>query len=655
MKGIYFEDLLDREEDARPKMGRVNMAEEALIKKLFGGHGNAFQRFASARRNPIVPAVKTSRPVSSQGGQTFVFSVKGWHSPGRVQRFCVGPKQTASAHNLSYHAKTRHFGGIGAYRFTGATPPAGMTEVSAFPHAQLRIGGAGVFQEYIEREGAIEMIDGEETSIGNIHPEHAFRVMFWDAVQEREGSGKRIQTRLIAELPYEAEVGAEGRRRILEKTGALFGRYGLPWHGVVHVPEQQSDPRNYHLHLLFHDRPLLGWDNYDQPIFDDKKNRDVRETRFIKHLREEYAEIVNEVFEESGLTRRWDHRSYREMGIDKPPQPHLGSAVMGLERRGIVTANGKRVAEAEEAWRYQSLVQDRTIKLVGLANRFEERLEEIKAPANGPLSSSVRASQAGYLEAVTKASRQYMRVLNWQHQRKWFAERHRMLRSRMALQMEDPEFGEAAGKFLKKLDRFYGRMVRNADQMADGAQRQLEKGRATLRSAQEGLVVESLLDQLRRADGALEVAIEHEALKRRQEKAADENYDKLLREQNGFLQARARLKKRLPPDITWQTVKDKVMAGEKAWTLEEVGYVEAQQVVLGLSRTTRKLERLLRLEQKADRQEEGPRDVLTVQEARKEKLAVLKEIRRSELMRVIWPKAREILRKRDRHGPGHGI
>lgn len=644
MAQIYFEDLLESDDNARPRMGRVNMQEERLIKRLFGSGGLGFQRFAAARRNPLIPAVKTSRPVSAKGRETFVFSVKGWRLSGRVQKFCVGPKAAAASHGLTYHPKARHLGGIGAYRFTGTKPPEGMREVSSFQNAQLRIGGAGVFQEYIERDGAVEMIDGEETSIGNIHPEHAFRVMFWDAVQRREGEGKRIQTRLIAELPYEPEVGPEGRKRILEKTGALFARYGLPWHGVVHVPEQQSDPRNYHLHLLFHDRPLLEWDGYDQPVFADKKNRDVRETRFIKTLRAEYADIVNEVFEEAGLSRRWDHRSYKEMGIEKPPQPHLGSAVMGLERRGVVTANGQRVAEAEEAWRYRSLENERTIKIVGLANRLETRIEGVKSPAAGPVSTSVRASQAGYLEAVTRASRQYMNLLNWEHQRDWLRERHRLLRGRLALQLEDPEFGEAAGKYLKKLDRFYGRMLHNADQMQQAAQRKLGKGRKSLRNAHQEYVVESLLDRLRRADGALEIAVETEAMERRKRETSDERYNELLREQNRLLRERAKLIKRLPEGVVWQDIKDAVMAGNVSWSLTNIDYGQAQKIVLGLSRTTRKLERQLRQERKGEAQNNDG-SVKSVAEAREAKLAVLKEIRRNELMRVIWPKAKALLRK----------
>ena len=89
---VFFDGLLDGDEDTRPKMGRVSMAEEQLMKRLMSSDRLFnFIRFSGARRNPLVPALKTSRPTSAQGGQSFVFSMKGWHSPGRNERFCVGP------------------------------------------------------------------------------------------------------------------------------------------------------------------------------------------------------------------------------------------------------------------------------------------------------------------------------------------------------------------------------------------------------------------------------------------------------------------------------------------------------------------------------------------------------------------------------------
>jgi hypothetical protein len=153
-----------------------------------------------------------------------------------------------------------------------------------------------------------------------------------------------------------------------------------------------------------------------------------------------------------------------------------------------------------------------------------------------------------------------------------------------------------------------------------------------------------LLDRLRRADGALEIAVEAEAMERRKRETSDERYNELLLEQNRLLRERARLTKGLPEGVVWQDIKDGVMAGDASWSFSDIDYGEAQKIVLGLSRTTRKLERQLRQERKDEaHNNDGP--VKSVADARKAKLAVLKEIRRNELMRVIWPKAKALLRK----------
>ena len=649
---IFFDDLLDGEENTRPQMGRVNMAEEHLIKRLMSSSGGlSFRHFAAARRNPVVPALKTSRPTSAAGGQSFVFSVKGWHSPGRSERFCVGPRETAVSQELRYSPTRRHMGGVGAYRFQGAHPPQGMREVSTFQKAQLRTGGAGAFQNYIERDGAIETAQGVEASFGNIHAEHAFREVFWDEVERREGAAKRVQTRIIAELPFEPEIGPEGRREILKELGAVIERHGLPWHGVVHTPEQQSDPRNYHLHLLFHDRPLLGWDNWDLPIFGDRKNTAVRAHGFIKQLRSEYAEIVNRSFEKSGLTRRWDPRTYKEMGIDKPPQQHLGSAVMGLERRGIVTAGGKRVAQAEEAWRYRNLAQERTIKLVGMADRLEGRIEEIETSRSEPLSPSVRMAQAGFLEQVTRASRQYIRVADWRHQKGFIGERHRMLRSRLELMLEDPEFGPSSGKYLQKLDRFYMRMAKNVGDMQRSAEERLRVVRRGVIHAREGYVVESLVDRLHRANGAIERAVGAAAMAKRQRSASDGRYKRLLTEQQAHLRARAKLQKSLPPGISWEDLEEKVQAGAKAWDISALSYIEVQNIVAGVKASTRSLERMLRREKNAQADSGSGSDesgVAAILQARAQRAEVLRDIRKSGLAPVIKKRVGNLLGARNR-------
>ena len=57
-------------------------------------------------------------------------------------------------------------------------------------------------------------------------------------------------------LPYEREIGPQGRLRILKRLGKAFDVMCLPWISAIYRPDAHSDRRNYHLHLIYHDLPV---------------------------------------------------------------------------------------------------------------------------------------------------------------------------------------------------------------------------------------------------------------------------------------------------------------------------------------------------------------------------------------------------------------
>ena len=77
--------------------------------------------------------------------------------------------------------------------------------------------------------------------------------------------------------------------------------------GTVHRPDAHSDRRNYHLHLIYHDRAALQTSGGDL-LFAQKKNADCRDLGFIPRLRKRYAALVNHEFERAGLARRGHDR-----------------------------------------------------------------------------------------------------------------------------------------------------------------------------------------------------------------------------------------------------------------------------------------------------------------------------------------------------------
>ena len=69
--------------------------------------------------------------------------------------------------------------------------------------------------------------------------------------------------------------------------------------------------------------------------------RDYVQEHFVsKGMCAEWAERINTTNEQIGLDEKWEHRSYKEQGIDRLPTIHLGAVASALERKGIRTERG---------------------------------------------------------------------------------------------------------------------------------------------------------------------------------------------------------------------------------------------------------------------------------------------------------------------------
>lgn len=271
---------------------------------------------------------------------------------------------------------------------------------SAIRRGQTR-GGARARQAYVARPGAAETArdpTGAETesSFGTIGDSAADRDAFWTAVERRERTNGRIMQQEIFELPH--ELTPEQRRVLLRQfCEQQLGTRGLRWHAVVHKPDVQhgSDSRNFHAHIVFHDRPAEWVDG--RWVFARTKLREVagrsypwgtetpaaRQRRlegrlagelpaerralferqltevqayrrsiaaepprgrggdFVRSLRQVWAETCNRHLEQAGAVKRLTALSYADSGIEVPAQRHLGPAAWRAESRGIRTAAGQ--------------------------------------------------------------------------------------------------------------------------------------------------------------------------------------------------------------------------------------------------------------------------------------------------------------------------
>jgi hypothetical protein len=95
----------------------------------------------------------------------------------------------------------------------------------------------------------------------------------------------------------------------------------------LHHPKSGTNP---HVHVMCTLRKLDG----DE--FAEKKSREWNENAILCEWRESWCKAENAALEKAGRPERVDHRSLKDQGIDRIPQPKIGKEAMGLKKRGVV-------------------------------------------------------------------------------------------------------------------------------------------------------------------------------------------------------------------------------------------------------------------------------------------------------------------------------
>ena len=143
---------------------------------------------------------------------------------------------------------------------------------------------------------------------------------------------------------------------------------------AIHDSENDKGQRNLHIHVLLTMRPLtengewgaktkkvyiLDENGERVPLIDkktgqqkvDKRNRkqwkchtvestDWNSKENAKIWRKDLADTINATNEQLGISVHWEHRSFKEQGIDREPTIHIGAVANALERKGIQTERG---------------------------------------------------------------------------------------------------------------------------------------------------------------------------------------------------------------------------------------------------------------------------------------------------------------------------
>lgn len=189
-------------------------------------------------------------------------------------------------------------------------------------------------------------------------------------IEIEPGRGGRVQNRIIAELPH--ELDPHERVTVVRDFTNKLTEKGLPFWAVIHAPDENNDRRNYHVHIVYYDRPAakmadpndptkLVWDFEVESMIKygsrntrivrphaQNKLREANEQKWVKNLRAFWEHVSNAAMEDAGLKKRYDARTYKEMGISLEPLKHIPSKTFNKERKGELTPDG--VALARRQW-----------------------------------------------------------------------------------------------------------------------------------------------------------------------------------------------------------------------------------------------------------------------------------------------------------------
>jgi len=180
------------------------------------------------------------------------------------------------------------------------------------------------------------------------------RSTLWNRAEAAERrKDARVAREYVVALPHElaSKLRLELARDFAQ---SIADRYGGVVDLAVHQPVKGGDARNHHAHILSTTRKLTA-DGFgrktDIEIPDDARRERglVPGREEIRLLRHDWADRVNDKLREARLEQRVDARSLWEQGSARVPQPHLGRAIIAIERAGRTSIVAERLRQEHAA------------------------------------------------------------------------------------------------------------------------------------------------------------------------------------------------------------------------------------------------------------------------------------------------------------------
>jgi ATP-dependent exoDNAse (exonuclease V) alpha subunit len=148
----------------------------------------------------------------------------------------------------------------------------------------------------------------------------------WNAVEAGEKrKDAQLAREFILSVPPELPTQAQFQTAVDWAKTHLVNS-GMIAELSLHHPKSGKNP---HVHILCTMRKLEGEE------FSKKKATEWNDVGLLVKQRASWAEAVNAALEQAGREERVDHRSLKDRGIDRLPQPKIGVAATALKRRGV--------------------------------------------------------------------------------------------------------------------------------------------------------------------------------------------------------------------------------------------------------------------------------------------------------------------------------
>lgn len=229
---------------------------------------------------------------------------------------------------------------------------------------------------YISRSVIVSEYDGQtyrpkyhedlvhcEVSLPENAPEEwKDRAALWNSVEKNEkAKNAQLARTLKASLPndWSYELAEEVVRDYVQRN---FVSKGMCADWAIHDSVNPQGIHNLHFHLMLTLRPVgengkWGAKQRKEYILDKDGNKirnksgkgfksravdvnDWNDKGNSKKWRKDLADTINAVNEQAGVAEHWEHRSFKELGIERQPTIHLGPIASALERKGIRTERG---------------------------------------------------------------------------------------------------------------------------------------------------------------------------------------------------------------------------------------------------------------------------------------------------------------------------